>query len=259
MKKKIVAVIQARMGSSRLPGKVLMPILGKPTLWHIVRRLHQVEEIDEIVVATSYLERDDPIASFCNDHSIYCFRGNEADVLDRFYKAASSVQATTIIRITGDCPLIDPKLISRLIDFYFQNNLQYSGVAAGAGVADDEFYGRYPDGLDAEIFSFKALKKAWEKADGILFREHVTPYIWKHPEKFKTEVFKCQNNDYSNLRWTMDNPEDYELINSIYENLYPKNPAFDMYDILQLMKKEPHIFKKNQHFLGKEGYEEFWN
>jgi len=255
----MVAVIQARMGSSRLPGKVLMPILDKPILWHIVQRLKCVAKIDDIIIATSYMKRDDPIDHFCKNQSVTCYRGNEADVLDRFYKAAVAADAKTVLRITGDCPLIDPVLIMRLIDYYHQNNLEYCGIAAGAGVATDEFYGRYPDGLDTEIFCINALKTAWQEADGILFREHVTPYLWKHPDKFKIGILKCRESDYSQFRWTLDNQEDYLVIQKIYEKLYPENESFDMRDILDLMKLHPQIFIKNQHFVGKEGYEQFWN
>ena len=256
--KKHVAIIQARMGSSRLPGKVLMPVMEKPVLWHIYHRLSRVEKIDEVVVATSYLERDDPIDQFCTENQMICFRGNEADVLDRFYKAALASGAEFLIRITGDCPLADPALITQLIDYYHHNKFEYCGIATGAGVATQNFYGRFPDGLDAEIFSFSALEKAWKEADGILYREHVTPYLWKHPKKFKTGVLKSKERDYSDLRWTMDNWEDYEIIKYVYETLYPKKPTFDMKDILELMRHHSDVFLRNQQFVGKEGYEEFW-
>ena len=257
--KKQVAVIQARMGSSRLPGKVLMPIMGKPVLWHIVERLYRVPQIDDVRVATSYMKRDDRIAAFCDEHAIACFRGNEADVLDRFYKAALDAQAGHLLRITGDCPFADPVLIGKLIDYYHENRLDYCGIATGAGVATEDFYGRFPDGLDAEVFSFRALEKAWKEADGILYREHVTPYLWKNPKKFKNGVFRSTQKDYSEMRWTMDNQEDYDVIRQVYESLYPEKPAFDMADILSLMELHPEIFSKNRQFVGKEGYEEFWH
>ena len=259
MNKKIVAIIQARMGSSRLPGKVLMPIMNKPVLWHIHHRLSCVEKIDGVHVATSYLKRDDVIADFCKENDIKCFRGNEADVLDRFYKAATEAEADYLIRVTGDCPLVDPALIGQLIDYFFEKKLHYCGVATGAGVATEDFYGRFPDGLDAEIFRFSALEKAWKEADGLLYREHVTPYIWKHPKKFKNGVLRSNGKDYSELRWTMDNHEDYEVIQSVYENLYPGKPGFDMNDVLDLMAQQPQIFSKNKQFVGREGYDEFWN
>jgi spore coat polysaccharide biosynthesis protein SpsF len=259
MKKKTVAVIQARMGSTRLPGKVLMPIVGQPVLWHIIGRLKAVGSVDDIVLATSVRQQDDSIEIFCKKEQVTCFRGSEHDVLDRFYRAAAAARADTVIRITGDCPLIDPNLIGRLIEFKEQNQLDYCGIATGAGVAEDGFCGRYPDGLDAEAFSIEALETAWKEAVGDLYREHVTPWLWKHPERFKTAAYKCREKDYSNLRWTLDNIEDYDLILSIYENLFPKNPVFGMDDVLALMNRKPHLFKENQQYVGKEGYEKFWN
>lgn len=259
MKRKLVTVIQARMGSSRLPGKVLMPILGKPVLWHIVQRLKKAEGIDQVIIATSRLTRDNPIAEFCQKQNVFCFRGDEVDVLDRFYQAAKASGAEDLIRITGDCPLADPELIGQVIHYYYDYGFEYCGVATGAGVAHEGFNGRFPDGLDAEIFSFAVLERAWKEADGVLYREHVTPYLWKHPDKFKNGVFRSEKKDYSQMRWTMDNAEDYDLIRNIYESLYPENPGFLMKDILELMKKEPGLFSKNQHFVGKEGYEAFWH
>jgi len=150
-------------------------------------------------------------------------------------------------------------LIQKLIEYYNKKKLDYCGVATGAGVSRRGFYGRYPDGLDTEIFSFSALKKTWEEADGILYREHVTPYMWKHPKIFKIGALKCPEKDYSQYRWTLDNPEDYIVIQNIYENLYPKKQTFDMEDILSLLSSNPGIFEGNSQFVGKEGYEQFWN
>lgn len=259
MTNKTIAIIQARMGSSRLPGKVLKSILDKPVLWHIVNRLRSVKKIDEIIVATSDQANDGQIEKFCAFENIKCFRGSENDVLDRFYKAAVFVDATTLIRITGDCPLIDPDLISQLIVFFFENKFDYCGIAAGAGVAIDGFEGRYPDGLDAEIFTVQALTIAWREGQGQLYREHVTPFIWKQPDRFKLGTFKSEDKDYSDLRWTLDNEEDYHLIQWIYEKLVPANPIFNMYDVLRLLSKHPEKLKENRHFIGKEGYEKFWD
>ena len=259
MSEKLVAIIQARMGSTRLPGKVLKPIVGKPVLWHIVNRLRSVIKINEVVVATSDRAKDDQIEKFCAFENIKCFRGSENDVLDRFYKAAVFVDATTVIRITGDCPLIDPSLINCLIDYFFNNKFEYCGIATGAGVAIDGFEGRYPDGLDTEIFTMKTLKVAWLESKGPLYREHVTPFIWKQPERFKLGTFKSEDKDYSDLRWTLDNEEDYHLIKWIYEKMFPSNPSFTMYDVLRLLSEHPEKFEENRHFIGKEGYEKFWD
>ena len=259
MSEKLVAIIQARMGSTRLPGKVLKPIVGKPVLWHIVNRLRSVRKINEVVVATSDQANDGQIEEFCAFENIKCFRGSEDDVLDRFYKAAVFVDTTTAIRITGDCPLIDPDLISRLIDYFSDNNFDYCGIATGAGAATDGFEGRYPDGLDTEIFTMNTLNIAWQEAQGPLYREHVTPFIWKQPARFKLGTFKSEDKDYSDLRWTLDNEADYHLIQWIYEKLFQSNPGFNMYDILRLLSEYPEKLKENRHFIGKEGYEKFWD
>lgn len=259
MPEKLVAVIQARMGSSRLPGKVLKPILDKPVLWHIVNRLRSVKKINEIVVATSDQPNDNQIKEFCASENIKCFRGSEHDILDRFHKAASFANAKILMRITGDCPLIDSDLISNLIDYFFKNKFDFCGIATGAGVAKEGFKGRYPDGLDAEIFTMRALTIAWKEAHESLCREHVTPFIWKHPDRFKLGILKSDSKDYGDLRWTLDNEEDYQLINWIYEKLFPTNPCFNMYDVLQLLTEHPEKLRENKHFIGKEGYEKFWD
>ena len=243
MKKKIVAIIQARMGSSRLPGKVLKDLMGKPVLWHIHDRLNRVEAISEVCIATSYLKRDDPIETFCIDHNISIFRGNDADVLDRFYKAALEYKAFFILRVSGDCPLVDSLLIGQMIEYFLRKKLHYCSVATGSELDSNEYYGKYPDGLDAEIFSFNALEKAWKEADGILYREHVTPYFWKYPKKFRTASFMSSEKNYSEHRLTIDSEEDYEIIHSVYETLYPQKPRFNMRDVFELMEKQPEIFR----------------
>ena len=255
---KIVAIIQARMGSSRLPEKVLMPIVGKPVLWHIANRLRCVKKINKIIIATSNTEKDDKIEEFCQKYEINCFRGSEEDVLDRFYRAAEQFSADYLIRITGDCPLVDPSLVSTLIDFFLNDNFDHCGIATGAGFAQEGFIGRFPDGLDTEIFTLNALKTAWLEAKGSMFREHVTPYIWKQPDRFKIGSLKSTVRDYSEYRWTLDNIEDYELIKWIYEQLYFTKSNFNMYDIVALLEKNTEVLKKNKHLLGKEGYEQFW-
>lgn len=255
---KIIAIVQARMGSTRLPEKVLMPLEGKPVLMHIIDRLNSVPQIDQVVVATSISKNNDKILEFCKTQGIECFRGSEDDVLDRFYKTAGQFKAENYIRVTGDCPLLDPKLLENLINYFFDNKLDYCGIATGAGVADKGFIGRFPDGLDAEIFTFHTLERAYHEAEGKQFREHVTPYIWKNPDKFKLGVFMSKDKDYSEYRWTLDNIEDYNLIKWIYSKLYLQKPKFNMFDILNLLESNKELMKKNIHLIGKEGYEEFW-
>ena len=256
---KIIAVIQARMGSTRFPGKVLQPILDKPMLWYIVERLQFISGIEKIIVATSDKKTDDPIAQFCESEGIDYFRGSETDVLDRFYQASKNENPEAVIRITGDCPLIDPNLIKRLLlQFIDSSNLDHIGLATGAGVANDDFNkGRFPDGLDAEVIRFKALEYAWLEAKNPLEREHVTPFIWKHPDRFQLGCL-TSDKDYSSMRWTVDRTEDFELIKDIYNALYEKNPCFGLEDILTYLENTPEIMEKNAHFLGQEGYEVFW-
>ena len=260
MDKKIVAIIQARMGSSRLPGKVLLPILDKTVLEHIVQRLLLVKQIDQVVVATSVEKADDKIAELCRLKSIPCFRGSESDVLDRFYKAALSENAEIVLRITGDCPLIDPGVVGQLIEYFITAEYDHCGVAAGAGVANINQINRFPDGLDAEIFSMEVLTKAWSESVKPLHREHVTPFIWQQPERFKIGSLVSDSGNYGSHRWTLDNQEDFDLIVWIYTMLsQAKGVGFGMYDILKLLADHPEKLKGNQHLIGEEGYEQFWN
>ncbi len=256
MKRKLVAIIQARMGSTRLPGKVLLPLCKKPVLWQIVQRLKRVSEIDQVVVATTLQDRDQSIVDFCRQEGIFYFRGSEDDTLDRYYQAALKEDAEDIIRVTADCPLVDPSLIRRLILLYRSEAYDHVGIATGAAVATHEASGFYPDGLDTELFSFKVLETAWQEARQPLEREHVTPFIWQRPERFKLGGLKGQQH-YGHLRLTLDHPEDYELISWIYESLYPENPTFELPEVLDLLDKNPEKSRINQKWIGKEGYEVF--
>ncbi len=255
--KSIVAIVQARMGSTRLPGKVLLPILGRPMLSYIIARLRSVQRITNVVVATSEKSRDDPIVSFCAGQQISCHRGSEEDVLDRFYKAALAEKADHVIRITADCPLVDPQVVHELMELYFDGGYDHCGVATGAGATKAETSGRYPDGLDAEIFSLAVLQRAWKESTTTLHREHVTPFIWQQPDRFKLGQLKSAT-DYSHLRFTVDNKEDYELIRWMYESLYPTNPMFGLRDAVSLLQQHPERLELNKQYIGKEGYEEFW-
>lgn len=252
-----VAVIQARMGSTRLPGKVLRRILDRPVLDHLVERLSRVAEIDSIVIATSNKEVDDQIAQFCSASSIPHSRGSENDVLDRFYQAALELKARTVLRITGDCPLIDPDLVSQLVELYHSGNYDYCGIATGAGVANMGEIKRFPDGLDAEVMSMEILKTAWEEATALQHREHVTPFIWQHPDRFHLGTL-FSDEDLGHYRWTLDEAADFSLINWIYSELYHKNPEFDYHDVVMLLKKNAEKLQDNNHLIGQEGYNDFW-
>jgi spore coat polysaccharide biosynthesis protein SpsF len=257
LKSAIVAIIQARMGSSRLPGKSLKIIQGKPMLWHIVNRLNMVDKIDRVVIATSNLPEDDSIYQMAEKFEISCFRGSESDVLKRFFDAAAMVKADHVIRITGDCPLVDPLTIRQLIKLYFDGNYDFCGVACGAGVANEININRFPDGLDAEIFSFKTLQEAQAEADTDLQREHVTPFIWKNRERYASNILYPETRDFSDLRWTVDNQVDFDFIKWVYNQLYPLNNDFTLHDVMALLEKYPDA-AYNKHLIGQEGYEEFW-
>ena len=251
-----IAIVQARLGSTRLPGKVLLEIESKPVLLHIVNRLKRVLKVDDIIIATSSLKINSKIISFCKENDIKCFVGSEDNVLERFYQAALVYKPKNVIRITGDCPLLDSELINRLIDYYEENDFDYCGIATGAGVANKKSIFRYPDGLDAEIFKFSVLQKAFENANSKLHLEHVTPYIWSNKKLFNLGVLYSET-DFSNHRWTLDNIEDFDFIKWIYSKLYSKNKYFNMFDIIHLLKNNKEILIKNKHLIGKEGYEIF--
>lgn len=254
---KTLAIVQARLGSSRLPGKVLLPLAGRTVLWHIVNRLKSVQSIDEIVVATSDQPENRRILDYCQQNEIPTFVGSEHDVLDRFYKTALAYSAQKVIRVTADCPLVDPETIGRLIDVFEQEKFDYCAVFTGAGAAQSK-EGRYPDGLDCEIFRFSALEKAWSEASQAPHREHVTPYIWLNPSKFNLGRLSSPT-DLGFLRVTLDHQEDYNLICWIYEQIYRAGSIFRLDDVLALLKNNKEKFKANVAFIGHEGYQELWN
>ncbi|MEN6325466.1 MAG: glycosyltransferase family protein [Syntrophomonas sp.] len=252
---RIVAIVQARMSSTRLPGKVLRNILGKPMLGFIVERLGWVKEIGQIVIATSSDPSDQLVYQFCRENGIACYRGNLNDVLDRFYHTAKEYKADTVIRITGDCPCVDPQLVARLIDLFRSGNYNHAGIATGAGAIFME--NRFPNGLDAECFSFASLEKAWQEATEAADREHVTPYIWRNKDMFKCGSLKPEE-DYSNIRLSVDHIEDFQLVSKIYENLYNQEKPFLMKDIIAFLRANPQLAELNQSFIGQEGYQHLW-
>ena len=244
---KTLALLQARMSSTRLPGKVLLPLLGEPMLFRQIERLKRCQEIDQLMIVTSTDPSDDALVSACKTHGISFFRGSLDDVLDRYYQAALSLSPTLVVRLTGDCPLIDPTLVDDLIRFHKNGNYEYSSNSLEPSL---------PDGLDAEVMNFACLKTAWEKAQLKSEREHVTPYLYKN---YKTEpLFKVgilrHTPDLSKLRWTVDEPQDFELVTKIYEELYPKNPSFLTDDVLQFLNSRPEFNLLNSDITRNEGY-----
>jgi spore coat polysaccharide biosynthesis protein SpsF len=227
------------MSSTRLPGKVLMPVLGKPLLEHLVERLKRVTLSDDIIVATTKNSADDVIERFCQDQAISCYRGNEEDVLSRYYEAAVTYSADVIVRVTGDCPLLDPALVDEAIRYFIDHHPNYAYVS-------NVQKRTYPRGMDIEVFSFESLAEAFYDATKPSEREHVTPYLYQYTKHFNTGHLIAES-DHSAKRWTVDTKEDYELIRNIFQELYPVNPHFSMIDVLQLLKKRPEWEKINAH------------
>ena len=241
---KTVALIQARMSSSRLPGKVLLDIAGRPMLWHVVHRAQQAKSIDAVAVITSINEVDDAIERLCTESGIACFRGSLDDVLDRYYQAAMHFQADVVVRLTADCPLLDPAIIdTRRQDSFTKTRLT---------MLPTPWKSPYPDGLDTEIFRFAALERAWKEARLKSEREHVTAYILKHPELFRLGSVK-QAENLSALRWTVDTSEDLEFVRTVY-SLFP-DADFGMADILTVMREHPEMSEINSGQQRNEGYQ----
>lgn len=240
----VIAIIQARISSTRLLGKVLKKIEGKTVLEHVATRVKAAKNIDDMVVATTVKEEDLEIVKLCAKLGISVFCGSENDVLDRYYQTARLFKANHIVRITADCPLIDPLVIDEVSELYFQKKADY---------ASNTLPETFPDGLDTEIFSFKTLKIAWENAKLSSEREHVTPYIRKNPNIFKIVNLKCSIN-LNNKRWTIDEPIDLKFIKIIYKNLYFDDSLFGMKKILNFLKRHPKIEEINKNIIRNEGY-----
>jgi spore coat polysaccharide biosynthesis protein SpsF len=238
----VVAIIQARMSSARLPGKVLLPLAGKSVLEHVVRRIAQCSTIDEIVVATSIDPSDNPIEQWCLEHAVTCFRGSLYDVLDRYYHAALLHGADAIVRITADCPAIDPTIVDQVVQGFLDGGFDLFGLA-----------GEFPDGLDCSVFSFSAIQQAWQEASYPSEREHVGPYIEKNPNLFKSgklEPFL----GLAHLRWTLDEPQDLNFLQEVFSRLYFDNPTFLAEDVLALLEREPELSTINANIIRNEGY-----
>lgn len=224
---KTVAIIQARMASTRLPGKVLADVAGQPVLWHVVQRVRQARRVDRVLVATSVSPADDALARFCADAGFDLFRGSEHDVLDRFFEAAVATQADTIVRITADCPLIDPDVIDRVLNVHVSGAFDYTS---------NVIHYTYPDGLDVEAIRMETLARTWREAVRPSDREHVTPYV-RFSDRFRT-FNVAHDPDLSHHRWTIDEAADLEFVRRIYE-AFDGVPDFRMADVLDLLARRP--------------------
>lgn len=240
----MLAILQARCSSSRLPGKVLKPLLGEPMIARHIERLRRAKRIDRLLVATSAEVSDDPLAALCTKLNVDCFRGSLNDVLDRFYQAANAFPSEHLLRLTGDCPLADHDIIDACIDFHLAGDYDYTSNALQAS---------FPDGLDVEVLRFRCLEEAWREAQLPSEREHVTSFIYHHPERYRIGHYR-QARDLSWLRWTVDRPEDFQLVDAIYSALYPQNPAFSTADVLALLARHPELADINADPTRNEGY-----
>ncbi len=237
----ILCIVQARSSSTRLPGKVLKPILGKPMILHELERLQRSKRIDKIVLATSQDESDKELADIVAGNDFEAYRGSLDDVLDRYYQCAKPYQPEHVVRITGDCPVIDWRVVDAVIEKHLAEGNDYTSTSE-----------KYPDGLDTEIVRFSALEQAWKDARMSSEREHVTLYIRNHTAQFRCGQMACRQN-LNRMRWTVDEPQDFEFIRQVYGELYEQNNDFSMQDILQLLERRPGMLAINQGIQRNEG------
>ncbi len=233
-KQHTVALVQARMSSSRLPGKVLKNINGKPMIAWVVERTLQAKSVDYVAVATTTDPADDAIENWCRESKTACYRGSMFDVLDRFYKAAKLYAADIIVRVTADCPVIDPQVIDETVAAYHSHEADFA-----ANRLPPPWGRTYPIGLDTEVCRFSALERAWKEAKKAHEREHVMPFLYDVPDRFK--VYQLNTSpDFGTLRWTVDTPEDLEFIRAVFEHL-PDTESFTWLDVLAVTKQHPEL------------------
>lgn len=236
----IAAIIQARMGSTRLPGKILKDLSGQEVLWHVAKRALSADKVDQVIVATTTNPEDDAVEEFCKKNNFLFYRGSEENVLERYYEAAKRFGAEVVIRITSDCPLIDPSVISLCVEAFKKSGCDYiSNVVPGPRT--------FPRGLDVEVFSFESLEKAHKNASETHEKEHATPYIWENKNgEFKLGETITASAEYArNYRLTVDYPEDFELIKKIYQEFYRPDKIIDVRDAVGFLDKNPDIAKIN--------------
>lgn len=240
----ILAILQARTSSSRLPGKVLLPMAGAPMLTRQIERIARARLLDGLIVATSDRAEDDGVAKLAETAGVGLFRGSLHDVLDRYYRAAQPYRPSHVVRLTGDCPLTDWDVIDAAIAFMTEGGFDY---------ASNTLEPTWPDGLDVEVITFAALETAWLEARDPLEREHVMPFVTRRPDRFKLGSLR-NDCDLSAMRWTVDEPVDYALAVAIYDALYPHNPAFTTADVLALLQREPELSQTNATIVRNAGF-----
>lgn len=236
----VLAIIQARMGSTRLPGKILADIGGHPMLVRVVERARRASSLDGVIVATTTLIEDDVVEDLCAQRGYPCRRGHPTDVLDRYYRVAREAGAGVVVRLTADCPLIDPALIDQVV-LAFLSSEPPADFAANRLPRERTF----PIGLDTEVCTFAALARAWAEAEEAYQREHVMPYLYDPPGRFRVLVVRCER-DLSHLRWTVDTPEDLELVRRLYGH-FGNRDDFAWQDVLALVEQNPSLSAINTH------------
>jgi len=241
---KVVAIVQARMGSTRLPGKVLVDLAGETVLARVVNRLRRARLIHEVLIATTDRPADDAIVAECRKCSVAVSRGDQDDVLDRYFRAAQLKKADVVVRVTSDCPLIDPEITDKTIAAFLEARPDY---------ASNVMVRTYPRGLDTEVMSFDALARAWQQAQKPYEREHVTPYIYERPDEFKL-LSVSGDCAHSSHRWTVDTPQDMEFVQAVYARMQPQAP-FTWRDVLELLDREPELVELNRAVRQKALYE----
>lgn len=239
----IVAIIQARLGSTRFPQKVLAELHGQSVLELYIRRVLPCKEIDKVIVATTTEPEDEKIAEVCAKVGVECFRGSEDDLLDRYYQCARRYSPEAVVRLTSDDAFVDHEVVDHGVRVWRETQADF---------VNNHFTATYPEGLDTEIYSFAALERSWREAKLKSEREHVFPYIENHQDEFKVAVF-TQETDRSDLRWTVDYPCDLDMVKQVYAHLYEKNPVFLQQEILDLLDAHPEIVALNSHIKRKEG------
>ncbi|MCZ8344728.1 MAG: aminotransferase class III-fold pyridoxal phosphate-dependent enzyme [Leptospira sp.] len=238
---KIIAVIQARMGSTRLPNKVMKQVNGVPLIELLIKRLSGAKLVNQIMLATSTDDKNIPLVNHVRSLGYDVFQGSENDVLSRYYHAVKDIKPDAIVRITGDCPLVDPKIVDQIIETFLEKKVDY---------ASNTIKPTYPDGIDVSMASFQALERAFKEATSEFDREHIMPYI-RNPEKFKLANVEYKE-DYSKERWTVDEPEDFEVIQNVFNHFHPRID-FSWLEVLQLLKDRPELFAANRKFMRNEG------
>lgn len=240
---KTTVIIQARMGSTRLPGKVMLDLAGKPILSHVIDRCKAISLVDEVVIATTTSSMDDTIVDLAHTENVGIYRGSETNVLQRYYEAAKASRSDIVVRVTSDCPLLDPDISSKVVRCFRESTL--------LDYCSNTIQRTFPQGLDTEVFSMQALEKSYYNANKAYEQEHVTPYIYQNPNLFKMVQLCVKDKDYSSYRWTVDTPDDYELIKIVYDRLYLPHEIFTYGQVLELFEREHHLANINSHIVQK--------